>query len=207
MKKQLFLFLFLFISQQCLASPEFKKISSIPGNIKSAKVITPIYSQKLAFRLPASWKKASQNQQPNLFMMEFTPQNENIGSWKNLLTIQGFENLAGRVSPERLITGTADRFKTICGKDSVFDNLGATTVGGFKAHRAILGCSKVPSQSISEVAYWLVIEGAKDIYVVQKAIRSEAGNPLTKANVDSYFSDFGPIELCKTGGERYECTK
>ena len=98
-------------------------------------------------------------------------------------------------------------FKTICGKDFVFDNLGATTVDGFKAHRAILGCSKVPNQNFSEVAYWLVIQGSKDIYVVQKAIRSEVGNTLTSANVDSFFSEFNPVELCKSGGEKYECTK
>jgi hypothetical protein len=207
MKKHLLLLTFLFISQQCLADAEFKKVPSIPADVKSAKAVIPIYSQKLAFRLPTSWKNALQDQKPNMFILEFTPQNENIDSWKNLLTIQGFENLAGRVSPERFITDTANRFKTICGKDFVFDNLGATTVDGFKAHRAILGCSKIPNQNFSEVAYWLVIQGSKDIYVVQKAIRSEVGNSLTSANVDSFVSDFSPIELCKSGGEKYECTK
>lgn len=205
--KQLLLITFLFISHQCFADDEFKKIPNIPADVKSVKAVVPIYSQKLAFRLPTSWKSAFQDQKPNIFMMEFTPKREHIDSWQNLLTIQGFENLASRVSPERFLTDTANRFKSICGKDLVFDNLGATTVDGFKAHRAILGCAKVPNQNFSEVAYWLVIQGSKDIYVVQKAIRSEVGNSLTRANVDSFFSDFSPIELCKSGGEKYECSK
>ncbi len=207
MKNLLFFIAFLFASQQGLADAEFKKVPNIPADVKSAKAIVPIFSQKLAFRFPTSWKNAFQDQKPHMFMMEFTPQHENIDSWQNLLTIQGFENLANRVTPERFLTDTANRFKAICGNDFVFDNLGATTVDGFKAHRAILGCSKVPNQNFSEVAYWLVIQGAKDIYVVQKAIRSGTGNPLTSTNVDSFFSDFSPIELCKAGGEKYECNK
>jgi hypothetical protein len=199
--------IFLFAAHQAMSDQEFNKVSSIPEGVKSAKAIVPIYSQKLAFRLPTTWKSAFQDQKPGMFMMEFTPKNESIGSWQNLLTIQGFENLSSRVTPERFITDTGNRFKAICKQDFVFENLGATTVDGFKAHRAILGCSKVPGQNFSEMAYWLAIQGSKDIYVVQKAVRSELGNPLNSSNIDSFIADIGPIELCKVGGQQYECNK
>jgi hypothetical protein len=207
MKKLFVLTVFLFASHQAMSDQEFKKVTGIPEGVKSAKAIIPIYSQKLAFRIPTTWKSAFQDQKPSMFMMEFTPKNESIDSWQNLLTIQGYENLSGRVTPERFLTDTGNRFKAICTNDFVFDNLGATTVDGFKAHRAILGCSKVPGQNFSEVAYWLVIQGYKDIYVVQKAVRSTSGNQLNSSNVDSFIADIGPIELCKAGGQQYECNK
>lgn len=205
-KKLLFLAMFL-VSHPVVSDQEFKQVTGIPEDVKSAKAIVPIYGQKLAFRLPTTWKGAFQDQKPHMFLMEFTPRNESIDSWQNLLTIQGFENLSSRVAPERFLTDTGNRFKAICKNDFVFDNLGATTVNGFKAHRAILGCSKVPGQNFGEVSYWLVIQGSKDIYVVQKAVRFKSVNPLNSSNAHDFMADISPIELCKAGGQQYECNK
>jgi len=55
-------------------------IGKVPDDIKSAKVIIPIYNQKLAFRLPTDWKPAFKDQNANMFLIEFTPKNESIKS-------------------------------------------------------------------------------------------------------------------------------
>ncbi len=207
MKKVLTCIVLLLLVNQSFAADDVEKVSGIPQNVKSAKAIIPIYSQKLAFKLPTTWKVGFQDQKPNMFMMEFIPKNEDINAWQNLLTIQGFQNLSNRVTAERYLTDMGNRFKSMCGNDFIFENLGTSKVDGFDAHRGILGCSKVPNQDFSEVAYWLVIQGKNDIYVVQKAIRSKTGNPLSSSNIENFVADISPIELCNAGGEKYECNK
>jgi hypothetical protein len=191
----------------CCAADTVTKVTEIPSDIKSVDAVIPIFSQKLGFRLPTSWKIASQKRKPGVFSVEFSPNNEDIKSWKNLLTIQGFENLSSKVTAEQFLSVASLSFRTVCSKDFVFENLGQTTIDGFIAHRAIMGCNKVPNQQYGEIAYWLIIQGEKDIYSIQKAIRSETEITLSKNNVDTFFSDFTPIQLCKPDGTQYECKK
>ena len=159
MKKLFVLIALLLFVGHSFAADDMEKVYSIPQNVKSAKAIIPIYSQKLAFQLPTTWKAGSRNQTAKMFMIEFLPKNEDINAWENLLTIQGFQGLSNRVTPERFIMDTGNRFKSVFGNNCVFENLGPLKVDGFEAHRGILGTSKVPNQDFCEVAYWLVIKG------------------------------------------------
>lgn len=208
MKKILIAF-FLYHFQICIsfAQDDFQQIQQIPSGVKSITIVTPIYSQKLSFSLPASWDNALQERKGIMFMMEFKPKNENINFWKNLLTIQGFENLSKRFTAQQFLTETSNRFKSVCKTDFVFTDLGETVVDGFKSQHGILGCSKVPGQNFSETAYWLVIQGENDLYVIQKAIRSNPGDVLTKSNLEMFVQDIKPIALCKKIGEVHECLK
>ena len=208
MKKLLILTTLLFLTNQTNAESQYKEVNKISAVIKSAKIIIPIYSQKLAFQLPTTWKAEHKDQKPSMFMMELLPKDENINSWQNLLTIQGFKNLASRgITPERFISDMHNRFKNICGKHAVFEKLEPTMIDGFSAQQAILGCSKVPNQNYSETAYWLVIKGKKDIYVVQKALRTKETNPITKANYQKFTASITPVELCNSGGTSISCEK
>ena len=189
----------------------FEKIDKIPDNMKSVMVVIPIYSQKIAFRLPTSWKPAFQDKKPNFYIIEFTPKNENINSWQEMLTVQGFQNLAGRVTPHKFISDLAMRFKAVCGSDAIFESIGEKSIDGYQSYSAILGCAKVPNQNLSEIGYYIAIQGEKDLYLIQKANRKAALSSNKsfhgQANASSFMENFMPIELCKKGGAQGECNK
>jgi len=193
-------------------------IDKVPDDIKSEKVIIPIYSQKLAFRLPTDWKPAFKDQNANMFMIEFTPKNESIKSWSNLLSLQGFKNLAARGSSEQFLDQLASVFKSTCGEYLIYEKIDSPIIDGYESTSAILGCSKMPKshqsgvkKGQSEVGYYHSIRGEKDIYFIHKSIRGDSFEnskpPLTKDNVASFFKSFMPIELCQNSGGQAECIK
>lgn len=217
MHKVISVFLVIFWASYVTAS-ELKSIDSIPENISSIKAVIPIYSQKLAFQLPTTWKPAYQDNKPTFYLIEFTPQNESIQSWNNLLSIQGFKDLSQRTSAENFLDNLASRFKSTCGENLVYEKLGSSQVDGYKSYTAILGCSEVPmsdrtgiKNGQSEIGYYLSIQGKKDIYLIHKSIRGDAFKtsepPLNKDNVSTFIEAITPIELCKKGGNQGECLK
>lgn len=195
-----------------------KPVDKIPDDVKSVKFVIPIYSQRVAFRLPTDWKPAFQDQNANMFMIEFTPKNENIKSWSNIVSVQGFKNLASKVSSEQFLDNLASRFKSTCGEYLVYEKIDSPVIDGYQSTTAILGCSKLPNthqsgvkKGQSEVGYYYSIKGKTDIYIIHKSIRGDSfensNPPLARDNVASFFKLFMPIELCQNSGGTGECQK
>jgi len=178
---------------------------------KFVRVVMPVYSQKVAFKMPASWKPAFQDEKQDITVAEFMPGNENKSTWTRMFSVQGFKGLASKVNSETFLNKLETNFKTSCGDRLVYEPLGAIMVDSYKAFGAILGCGKMPGTNWAEVGFYLAIQGEKDIYLAHKSFRSEPfepkKSPLTKATVASFMSDIMPIELCKPGGRRGECQK
>lgn len=192
--------------------------NTIPENIKSVAAVIPIFSQKIAFNLPTNWKAVFEDQQEGSYMIEFIPQEETIEQWKNLFTIQAFENLAGKTTPIDFLNGMAVRIKDACGEYAVFEQLGSMTVTNHQAYAVIMGCSNTPDaqgvfseQGQSEFGYYLTIKGQSDFYLIHKLVRGNTFDvdklPVNKGNAAEFISEFMPIDLCQAGGEAYECNK
>ncbi|MGB4811594.1 MAG: hypothetical protein WBP13_03805 [Methylophilaceae bacterium] len=177
------------------------------AEVKPAKVMIPIFSQKIAFKLPLTWKTGSENRSDNSYMIELIPINENIESWQSLIVIQGFKGLAKNITPDKYIATTVENYKGVCGKDLIYEALDKTVIDGFSTQIAILGCAKLPNANTGEVSYWTVIQGSNDLYVIQKAVRFSGKNPLTRANAHDFIAMLLPIELCSAGGEKLDCNK
>ena len=206
------------LSVDCVSQNELRPINEVPSDIDSVKVVIPIYSQRIAFRLPTTWKAASHDQNANVFLIEFTPNNENINSWSNLVSVQGFRNLAERGNSEQFLDSLASRFEAVCGENVVYEKIDALLIDGYKSTTAILGCSDLPSdqptdigRGQSEIGYYFSIEGEKDIYLIHKSIRGSAFEveepPFNKDNISSFIQEFMPIELCKNTGGLGVCNK
>ncbi|WP_211826671.1 hypothetical protein [Kistimonas asteriae] len=197
---------------------DLKPVDRIPKDVKSVKAVIPIYSQRLAFRLPTDWKPAFQDQKSNMFMIEFTPKNETIQSWSNMFSVQGFKNLASKANSEQFLDNLASRFQATCGEYLVYEKIGSPIIDGFKSTTAILGCSKLPDshptgvkKGQSEIGYYYSIQGKKDIYLIHKSVRGDAfdptSTPLTRENIASFIAPFNSIELCKNTGGQGQCNK
>lgn len=201
-----------------VSAAEFEPLDVIPEDVKSITAVVPIFSQKVAFNLPTTWKAVFEDQQAGSYIIEFIPQVETIDNWNNLFTVQGFENLANQTTPIDFLNTMAFHFKEACGDYAFFEKLGLMDITGHQAFAVIMGCSNMPDANgniseggQSELGYYIAIKGKQDYYLVQKLLRGEIFNPdeppVNKANAANFISDFMPIEICQAGGEAYECNK
>ncbi|GJM05225.1 MAG: hypothetical protein DHS20C09_12160 [marine bacterium B5-7] len=190
----------------------------IPKDIKPIASVIPVFSQKVSFNLPGDWKAAFQDQRSGAFLIEFIPQDETIENWENLFSIQGFEKLADKTKPIDFLDGLTLRLKESCGEYSVYEQLGHFTVSNHKAFAAIMGCSNSVAtknspakKGKSELGYYIAIQGLHDYYLLHKSIRGasfkKGDMPINSGNADDFIAEFMPIELCRSGGEEYECNK
>ena len=184
----------------------------------SAKAIIPIYSQKVAFSLPITWKAAFQDNKPSTYMMEFTPKDERLESWNNLITVQGLKNLAKKISPKKFMDKLSYGFKKICGDQLVYEKLGYSFIDGHRTFTAILGCARMPNghqtavnKGQSEIGFYFSIQGKKDLYIVHKSIRGDAfpveKPPLNKSNAQEFIKEILPIEICNKDANIIACMK
>lgn len=208
-----------------IRSNSFRKKSS---NTKQEKIsknqsesfpsIITIYSQKITFKMPRSWKVGFEDKKANSYLIEFIPKKEKIKSWHNILSIQGFKNLSSKVPPEAFLDSLAQGMKLDCPKALVYEKLGLIKVDGYDTFTAILGCAELPNshetgvkKGQSEIGFYFSIRGKHDYYLIHKSVRGESfspdNSPINKTNVGSFVSEFFPIGLCKGGGKESECIK
>jgi hypothetical protein len=209
---------FLIAISNMVYSADFESVDAIPEGVESVPAVIPIFSQKVSFKLPTNWKVAFENQQSDSYMIEFIPKSESINIWENLLTIQGFKNLADRMTPENFLDDLVVSYKGICDDAFIFEKLGLIDITGHQAFAAIIGCANLPDpqgnyskEGQSELGYYISIKGENDFYLIHKSISGNAFNinesPINKDNTSEFMALFLPIELCKKSGEPYECNK
>ena len=211
-------FVFFITFSNVVSAAEVEPTDAIPEGFKSVVAVIPIYSQKVSFNLPTNWKAVFEDQQSGSYMIEFIPQGEVIDNWKNLFTVQGFENLADKTTPEGFLNAMAVRFQETCGEYSVFEKLGSMNITDHQAFAAIIGCSNIPDaegninkEGQSELGYYISIKGQYDYFLIHKSIKGDAFDtdelPINRSNAAAFISEFMPIDICRAGGEEYECNK
>lgn len=178
----------------------------------------PIFAQKIQFQLPLTWKHAFTDQSSTSFMIEFIPINEDINSWTNLFSIQGFKNIGPDVLLESFANKMANNYVKTCPKTVVYSKFGKGEIGGFETFQAILGCTKMPKdypsnlkKGMSEISFFTFIKGQENIYVTQKSYRSagfdEGGIPpkVKQAMLDR--QNFLPLKLCALSSPKGKCNQ
>ncbi len=211
----LLFFIFLF---SVVYSAEDEQRTVVPENPEYVTAVIPVFSQKVSFTLPTNWKAVFEDQQNGAYIIEFIPEGENIDYWQNLFTVQGFENIADKTTPIDFLNSIAFHLKEACGENALFDKIGPMNVTGHNAFAVVMGCTRMPNtegdineNTHSEFGYYLSIQGEKDYYLIHKQIRGEAIDtgklPINKENAAAFISGFMPIDLCKGGGEEYECDR
>jgi len=140
--------------QPCAATEPRKPETSPPGpssplDTNPATISTPIFSQVVLFKLPAGWKPAHRNATPTSYIMEFLPKEQTLQAWREMITVQGFRDLARNPSatPKNFLAGLSSRIEKACGPDVVVQSLGDTKIDSFDAHTAIIGCANMGRQS------------------------------------------------------------
>ena len=177
----------------------------------------PIFSQIVVFRLPAGWKPGHENASPSSYILEFIPQDQTVQVWKEMITVQGFRNLAQnpKATPSAFLSVIAAGLRKICGEELIAHSLGDRKVDSFDAHAAIIGCPRMPVDAFgaragqSEIAYYVAIKGTNDLYIVQRAVRGDAFSkndaPISAGNAEEFLRPLQPIKICERSEPKNQC--
>jgi hypothetical protein len=73
------------------AQTTIDKIEEFREQGYSVRSITPVFSQLVAFSLPAGVVTVSENAQNGLYMREAIPKGETVSNWTQMLTLSGLK--------------------------------------------------------------------------------------------------------------------
>lgn len=200
------------------ATSGFAADEATPPKLNYSIAEVPIFSQKLRFKLPTDWQHVQSKQNGSTYLIEFIPKDEKIESWKNLFSIQGFQDFDPETKPQDVADSVHRGFAKLCPETSVYTKIGERVLNGQDAFLAVIGCAEMPNdhatnlkKGMSEIAYYVFIKGTKDLYFAQKSIRG-AGftNDVFPPFVNDAIlemTDFFPIEFCTLDSPRGTCLK
>lgn len=141
--------------------------------------VSPIYSQIVAFTLPAGFKPVHEKDHGTHYIREAVPDGESVEKWTQMITVTGLKGYAA--NPQASVTKFADTvaqgFQRACPKS--FDAVQVTEgklPGGQPAFTALISCGSHTSGSAAtgESVLLTVIQGEKDYYTLQWAERYTA---------------------------------
>lgn len=202
----------------CAAAGDWKRVDTIPSDVKSVLTSTPVYNQVVVFGLPKGWKVASKNATPAGYSMEFIPADQDVQRWSDMITLQGFPNLAQnpRATPEAFLSVMAGHAKSMCGENAVFQKLGDRKVDSMDASTAIIGCSKFAAPTAfgaqagqGEIAYYIAVKGTNDFYLLCRAMRGDEFDkgkpPISAAKGEEILKSLQPIKFCDKSEPQANC--
>jgi hypothetical protein len=175
------------------------------------QVSTPIFSQIVVFNVPKGWKRAHEQASDRSYIMEFIPVDQKLEDWKEMITVQGFKDLAKapNATSKGLIGMLATNIKKACGENTVGQLLGDKKVDSFEASHAFMGCANMAQVDIkgisnkgkSDVAFYIAIKGTNDMYMIHRSVRGDAFNPkqipVTQTTLDAWIMGLQPIKICE----------
>jgi hypothetical protein len=162
------------------------------------KVISPIFSQLVAFSMPARFVTVFENTSNGHYTREAVPKGENTERWTEMITVTGEKGVSGNaeMTPEKFAGSIAGGFKRACPDSFAANPLGARKFGDADAFVSVIGCGKVGDHS--ETALIAVVKGSADYYTIQWAERGDtmAEPPVKDAKWTERLARLQPIAVC-----------
>lgn len=186
--------------------------------LPSVAAEVPIYSQKIRFQLPSDWKHIFTDQTDDSYLIEFIPKKSSLENWTDLFSLQGHKGFKGSLTPEQVSNNIATGFVKTCPKTAIYTKLGARKIDGHDAFLSVIGCSNMPSDGVaglkkgmSEISYYVVMQGDADLYVAHKSVRGVGFKPnkfppFVEASIEG-MKLFFPFKFCKLDSPRGQCKK
>ena len=146
-----------------------KNAEELPGN--SVKSVMRIFSQTLVYQFPKNWPilpayKAENSQH---YLVEYVPLGQDINSWKDLLTIQGFKGLMEKgINAEMFVKNMILNHSRQAPGKVVYDEIFTGKINGSKARIFMLGIREMANKT-GEIGIYIVIEGKKDICSIHRS--------------------------------------
>jgi hypothetical protein len=179
-------------------------IEALQAKGYKASVVSPIFSQLVAFSFPKGFKTVFEDTNGGRYIREAVLEGETADRWSQMITMTGAKGLAANpnVSAQSFVERIADGFKGACPATYASEALGATKFGGRDGFVILAGCGTVEGDGPkhSESALLIGIKGVADYYTIQWAVRGAASNrPMTfdDAKWSERFNGLNPIRICR----------
>lgn len=159
-----------------------KAIADIPGD--SVNSVIRVYSQTIGYPFPKEWgvNPAYKNQKDNHFIIEFLPKGQVLADWKDMFTIQGFQDFARNkdLNPERMVQALRQRFNTIAPGMTYYKEIFKGEINGNPGIIVLLGIKETPkninwtlSRGVGEIGLYLALKGKNDMYQIHRSWKSD----------------------------------
>lgn len=166
--------------------------------------ISPLYSQLVAFAMPANFRVVFEKDSGPEYIREAVPAGETVNRWSQMITVTAAKGRAAdpQVSPRGFVQAIAGGFENACPQ-----SFAATVMSegqletGQTAFTALVDCGSVGvgAQKHRETALITAIQGASDVYTLQWAERSKAVEGPPKADMarwNARLKALLPIRVC-----------
>jgi hypothetical protein len=168
-----------------------------------------IFTNTLQFTLPQDWQLAFSSSGKNMTSSEFISNQSSLGSWSEMICVQGFKGMGRHASPDVFFNEVVNTYKRNCQGELIYQQLGDTQFGEQAAYHALLGCSSLPdlhqstadhvslkTQLRGEMGYFAVVSLGNDLMMLHKSMRgtgfSSQTPPLTKVNYQRFIAHLKP---------------
>jgi hypothetical protein len=165
-------------------------------------VISPIFSQLVAFSMPSSFVTAYENTNGPNYIREAVLKGETVKDWTQMITVTGAKSTAAnpKISPESFAGSMVGGFKSACPETFTAKGFGPAKFGDQDAYVAVASCGRVESSADkhSETALMVTIKGNSDYYTLQWAERAPTAgkNAIDEAKWQARLRQLQPIRIC-----------
>ena len=196
-------------SLQVAAAP-LQQTTTHRESATSALVISPIFSQLVAFKMPLNFHVVNEETSAHGYIREAVPSGETADQWTQMITVTGYKDVAADPGPPPavLINSIAGNFRKACPDTISVGDLGEAPIDGQPAALAFVACGTVgdAGHSHSESAVIMVIKGSRDYYSIQWAERGPAEAGMVAFDQQRWvgrLQNLMPVFLCaKVAGEQ-----
>ena len=206
-------------AQEVFASPEQRKqLFEAAKDRQKISLNIRLFSQVIAFDQPSRLVFAYRAEQDSRFIYESVLPEETVYNWTEMLTIIANAGVAGfhGVSAEGYAKAIASRYQALCPDTFVFKDLGPVKGAEFKSHRAVFACRTLPDQisknypqSMGEMTLVQTIQGSKDMYSIQYAMRgpsfSQSNLLMNQHQLNERLLYLDSIRLCDPDAQDEPC--
>ncbi len=131
-------------------------------------VVSPIYSQLVAFATPPGFVAGFENESKGFYILELVPKGESVEAWTQMITITGGKGQAAGLSVTDAAGVLAEGYQGACPRSFTALKLPSPGIKGALATFAgYMGCGNAGGQS--EAMVFVVVQGTSEVYTLQWA--------------------------------------
>lgn len=192
------------------ADPDKARSHGFLESGKRLHMALTLFDHVMIFSLPHNWKPLGSKSKEGYLKYEYAPLLADEGQ---TLSIEGFENYHQYYSAQNLLDSYVQNANQRCAGVSLFEAMSPKVLNGYSAVQAIYGCATENRQASkkSEMAYVLVVEVDKHLYLLNKRVRTAPFNmtdaPLTVETLDAFLEPLTPLLVCHPEQRTLGCEK
>lgn len=182
--------------------------SDVPG----VQVVAPVFSQLVAWQMPAGFHGAYETTRGDSYVMEAVPSGQTVEDWTQIVTLSALKDAASvkGATPDDLAANIAARFKADCPDSYAGRTMDAPILKGYPTYAALISCGSLPAEgqlpAHSETVLVVAIKGTRDYYTVQWAERGAPQEGPIRQDMATWYTRLAaiqPIAVCdKVPGEQ-----